>query len=68
MGLFELASLLYLIHEVSAVYVLHDEIQTVLRRETEGRVTREGSGRKTDTVMIFHYISYSSSECSKKVT
>lgn len=33
MGLFELADLLNLIHEISAVDVLHDKIQTVLRRD-----------------------------------
>lgn len=33
MGLFELADLLNLIHEISSVYVLHDKIQAVLRRD-----------------------------------
>lgn len=33
MGLFELADLLNLIHEISTVYVLHDKIQTVLQRD-----------------------------------
>lgn len=35
-GLFELADLLNLIHEIPSVYVLHDEVQAVLRR-VEGR-------------------------------
>lgn len=39
MGLFELANLLNLIHEVSAIYVLHDKIQTVLGRNN--RATKE---------------------------
>ena len=39
MGLFELANLLDLIHEVSAVDVLHDKVQAVLRRDR--RVNRE---------------------------
>lgn len=37
---FELADLLYLIHEISAVYVLHDKIQTVLWRGRR-RASRE---------------------------
>ena len=34
-GLFELADLLDLIHEISSVYVFHDEIQTVLQRDKD---------------------------------
>lgn len=41
MGLFELADLLNLIHEISSVYVLHDKIQTVLRERDRQRVRRD---------------------------
>lgn len=42
-GLFELADLLDLIHEISSVYVLHDKIQAVLRGDRGDGGAGEGS-------------------------
>lgn len=44
MGLFELADLLNLKHEIATVYVLHDKIQTVLKRDR--RADRERKVKK----------------------
>lgn len=41
-GLFELADLLDLIHEISSVYVLHDKIQAVLRGDRGDREPEKG--------------------------
>lgn len=64
MGLFELADLLNLIHEISSVYVLHDKIQTVLwgdrgaesQREVSKMFTKAGERlQRTGTIVRLKY-------------